>query len=482
MTTDNSNDNGVEPTPEISDMVSDLIDNANAMSLSDDNVPDEPDEPEILCSSCGNEVEDDGTLLRGRLYGDWHRYYRHDRGFTGDRTRVPDDELVFCEDCYSSCEDCSEFTVNHALHSVYVHGCYHHVCESCNESYAECPRCARMFHTDEMTFLDYFDSDRYGDMYVCDECYGEVISEGRNVVRDYSWQPSPRNFWVVKDYDHTSSRIIRFRGATALLDVDGWNGYPCPYPEIEENKNQLFMGFELETNNRDCSNLGDAGEFLLRAVAGCDDHEEGEKYLYLKNDGSISGFEIVSMPATLEAHKLLLPKEGIRGLVDYGLSGWRSVDGNGAGLHIHVSKNAFSHSHLHKFQMFHYRNSEWLKKFAGRDSGRWASFERTSSSYGNDYKLSDFSKGTYNHRELNRYHALNFVPHNTVELRYFRSTLNPESLLGTLELVHAMWRYTLINKSRDIHDDKFNYGTFRAWVASQSTYEYLIPTMERRSI
>lgn len=165
-----------------------------------------------------------------------------------------------------------------------------------------------------------------------------------------------------------------------------------------------------------------------------------------------------------------------------GMASWRKVNGEGAGLHVHVSKASFSHSHLHKFQLFHYINSEYLKKFAGRDSGRWASFNRTSAQYGDDPKLSQLAKGDYDHSDLRRYHALNFVPRNTVELRYFRGSLKHETVLAVLELVHAMWTFTRITTSADYRRGGLSWSMFQEWLVTQPEYEFLPEVMSVRGV
>jgi len=478
MTTEN---NGVYPTPEIAQMVASLMAWSDIVRLAGPpSAPVEESEEEepVECTHCGSEIDIEydgffsGTIMIGNA-----RFNGRNRYLEGQ----------FCDDCYSYCEDCDEAILRDDNNSLVVYGQWGDysriLCAYCMDNYRSCDRCDSTFHHDDLNWIDPDDSDDWGESQLCNDCQNAIEREACK-IHDYSWQPCDRNFWYVnKGSVADAPNRITFKGATAIPNLDGWHGWTAPVKEIEENKNQLFMGFELETNNRKCPDLREAAEYLLKSVSG-DGSLDGEQYLYLKRDGSISGFEIVSMPATLEAHKVLLPREAIKNLAhEHGLAGWRNVNGTGAGFHIHVSKQSFrSHSHLQKFQMLHYRNAEWLKRFAGRDSGRWASFERTSSSYGDGYKLSDFSKGSYRSERLNRYHALNFIPSHTVELRYFRSTLNPESVLATLELVHAMWRYSLLNRSRDIHENNFTWGAFRGWASEQSEYEFLIPTMVQRTV
>ena len=488
MTTDNNNNDVPE---EIINMISELIDNASMASPLEVE-PEEPEEPDDnleTCSNCHCDIDTDNEwFIRGRTYRDRSSYWRQDRGFTGDRGAIPDDELVFCDGCAVSCEDCSEAIMDHNAYAINNPWETRRICSRCHSGYSECSRCGYEFYGDDMTWISPDDSYDYGDTVMCNDCHSSFEYENTGqFLHNYGWQPSERRFWFVTDWNKKldAPNVIRFGGLASIANLDGWLGYESSYADVEAHKNQLFFGAEIETNRaKHDIHLNNIMEEFLNSVprnSGLD--IDPEDYLYLKEDASINGFEIVTMPATLDAHKLLLPRDGFRFLSSSGMVSWRTgSNGNGAGIHVHVSKASFSHSHLHKFQMFHYMNSEWLKRFAGRDSRTYASFTRTSTRYGDEVKLSHLAKGAYSNDLLARYHALNFMPHRTVELRYFRGSLRPETVLAIFEIVHAMWRYTMIQKSRDIYGDKFSWGAFRAWVAQQSEYEFLIPTMDARSV
>lgn len=474
MTTDN---NGVEPTPEISEMVNDLVDMSNAMTLGGDMEPEEPDDTSWrVCRECETAINTDTDgFYQGVLparYG-WRR-----------RDAEPDGEVFYCDECFTYCEDCDDAVLrdNAVVQDISTPSgrvTTRVTCDYCCDNYRDCDRCDDRYHSEDLVYVEEGESESWDNCSLCDGCYHLVTDEYSRVTHNYSWQPPERNFWYISDGTlQDAPNAFEFKGVRAIPNLSGWSSWHSRSDEIESQKRNLFMGFELETHNRNCPNLIEAGKFLLGSVG---DGFDGEQYLYLKEDGSVSGFEIVTMPATLEAHKVLFPRAAIRALADnHGLRGWPNINGNQAGLHVHVSKASFTHSHLHKFQMFHYQNAEMLKKFAGRDSHQWASFERTSSAWGDNYKLSDLAKGDYNNSMLNRRHALNFVPQETVELRYFRSTLNPDSVIAVLEMVHAIWRYTKMNRSVDIKNNKFGWSEFYSWASRQQNYEFLIKTIDAR--
>jgi len=448
------------------------------MTNINDNEPTPDEEPDevimVECMHCGSELDPEWSEWYSTfpVGSQWRQRHWASEGRPS--------EPIYCWECCTTCEDCGEPTLNDYISTVGVDGS-RTVCTYCCEEYTECCQCGDMRHHNEVEY----DSDE--DSSTCEDCDNPRIGSSR-VIHSYSYVPSPKHFWFTPtladadvSYAHLYATPLKFDGLLALPDIDSLHHSRIrPHYHTDE----LYMGFELETNQGNCRSITDAARYLLSAMKRPttqhgDEYQSDESYLYLKEDGSISGFEIVSHPATLEAHKLRIPRDALTGLArEHGMTGWSGSD---AGLHVHVNKRAFSHSHLHKFQLFHYRNSTWLKRFAGRDSGRWASFDQTRDHNGDDVKLSRLAKGQYERTYLNRYHALNFCPSNTVELRYFRSSLRPETLIAVLEMVHAMWSFTGERNSSDYRDNGFAWSHFRSWVQDKD-YEFLVPVMDRRGV
>lgn len=362
--------------------------------------------------------------------------YRHEQEYVNYTNELVNYEYVvyFCEDCDS-----------HYHHAIY--NTESDRCDSCHSCYNDCRDCGEEVHDD----YSYRDDD--GEAY-CESCWSESDYNPDNqrarTIQSYSYRPTPIFGWSVE------SHIIR--------------GLSVP----RDNQRDLFMGFELETNARDRSTIHDASAFLMDSAP--------EEYLYNKEDGSISGFEIVTHPFTLEAHKQMFPRDAIADLSSkYSLSSWSSVNGTGAGLHVHLSKKSFAGSaHQFRFQMFHYRNADFIKKFAGRDSDRWASFRRTTDR--NDYGYDDMveiCKG--NRSQNNRYSALNFQNTHTIELRYFRGSLKPETVLGVLEFCHSVHAYTKLLTAKEVIDGCLVWGSYKMWLADQN-YEYLPQVLATRCV
>jgi hypothetical protein len=186
-------------------------------------------------------------------------------------------------------------------------------CEDCGASY--CDDCDE-YYAD----LDYHREDAHSDD--DEEDYCNCGCQGGGTIRSYSYKPR----WV----NHGLSPVK--------------------------------FGFELEV-------VGSRHHAGLVRVA-----DPTEEVLICKDDSSIpgGGFEIVSHPMDLD---------WFNGNFDHSLipnlrqAGMRTSDG--AGLHVHVSRKAFSGNfHTLSWLNLIYRNSEAMTKLARRNSDQWARFHK----------------------------------------------------------------------------------------------------------
>ena len=97
----------------------------------------------------------------------------------------------------------------------------------------------------------------------------------------------------------------------------------------------VYYGVELETQTQGYDEVYSGDD--IPALVGTLVHDGGEDDAYLKEDGSISGVEIVTHPATLQHHMNIFPWDDIIDACEEdGL-----VTDDRAGLHIHASKAGF---------------------------------------------------------------------------------------------------------------------------------------------
>lgn len=344
---------------------------------------------------------------------------------------VPTDESVtdgynyYCDSCGKYCERC-----NNAFSGDDYYVSNESWCESCYENYTfYCEPCGTSYSDRE----DYYDvegntycddctaryawycqdCDQYNrDENDCDNCggdsYGTPSASGRScscrrVIHEYSCKPS-----------------LVFHGTSSR---------------------NLYMGFELETQIRG-GNLSEAAEFTTEALA-------KDTVGIIKHDASIGrdgydGFEIVTQP-----HTHLQYRENSATLWDtidklreyYGARSW---DTKSCGLHIHVSRAGFSSgAHTHRFISFVYSNAEYMMKFAGRKSD-YARFNDvyTFNEYDQPVKSLKHKVGNPQRYHTERYSAVNTQNRDTLELRFFRGTMNTSTILSALDLTQAMVEYT----------------------------------------
>ena len=350
------------------------------------------------------------------------------------------DSLQICDDCVTEntgyCEFCgetymqdwlsapraSEFGVNSFAIMLFIEG--EPICSGCVQT---CDTCGTQ-HAYE------------SDMWEC--CPQENEDYG---LHSYSFRPSMK-FWSV------SGDVVK----------QAW------YAKLDE----LYMGLEVEVEK--------AAEFVHQMVER-DIYEDwhSPNFYYWKSDGSLSeeGAEMVTMPATLQAHKSKFPFEQLDWLHSQGARAW----GYGScGMHIHVSRSAFSGPHMWKFIKFQLHNAERLIGIAGRDSNQWASWRNDTM---DDARVSaaKYTKNINRHSVfVNRYSALNFNNADTVELRYFRSNISRHGILRNIELVHGMWAYTAELTIKDLFQHGWSFSKFVDYMRNYpDVYGTIIQYIER---
>lgn len=182
----------------------------------------------------------------------------------------------------------------------------------------------------------------------------------------------------------------------------------------------LYFGTEVET-------VGPKTNACL--VSPCKD------VFHLERDGSLpaESFEIISQPMTwefIEANKGRI-EQVFNNLVD---AGQKSHETTQCGFHVHVSRDALDGERAIKriLAIVHGMKAS-MKKFARRDSQRWASFKEGFD--GKNFTEAEIDAiDTFGHSV-----AVNLgntsSQKNTVEFRIFKGTLNMTTYLATIQFV-----------------------------------------------
>ena len=211
---------------------------------------------------------------------------------------------------------------------------------------------------------------------------------------------------------------------SAILD---YNYKPDPeFFSVEGDNTNLYFGVELETEMRN-SYSGVAPSVAMAMT------KNVPGFIYCKHDGSLhNGFEIVSHPATFNYWKQNSKyMQALDGLTKY----CRSFRADSCGIHIHMSKAAFSGLHLAHFLHFMYNNPSFVEFIAQRTSNTYASFvpeERA-----NVLNRAKTKRGNYE-----RYAIVNLQNQSTIEIRIFKGNLRPDAFMKNIEFCKALYDFT----------------------------------------
>lgn len=327
--------------------------------------------------------------------------------------RVPVDEIVEhfnnnenlelcerCEDRSIRCDNCSD-TV-HQTSYTNINGDY--FCEFCAEDYEYCDNCDSSYYTQDYNS--------------CPDCE----NSRDDLIHNYSFRPEPV-FFIKKDH------FTPFDPRTTSV-----------------------TGFELEMEAVNCNRYD--GAERAEEIFG--------KWCYLKDDGSLNdGFEMVSHPMSREFAIETFPYERLRELSGMGM---RSAQTRTCGLHIHINRSYFrtNPTTMYRFMSMFYRNTEQWKKIAGRAESSYATWDEYELERMLAYTKSLNGPG-YPAHNSNRYVALNLQNRNTIELRFFKGTLRPESFIARIEAAHAVAQYAYATRNNVSIKTAHDWERFREW-------------------
>lgn len=210
----------------------------------------------------------------------------------------------------------------------------------------------------------------------------------------------------------------------------------------ETRPDRLFYGVEIEMEPIMVRNSRDEYVRMLGI-----DRTEMAKFLkpklgkafYAKHDGSISsGIEVVSHPFTwawLKENTTLFLK-----LFDEWLpeKKYSCSESGRCGLHVHMTKAAFTTAQLYKFMTFMYTSSytPFVRTISERKSNwNYATF--------NDRDKADLPKCAKNKYNASgeRYSAVNLINGHTVEVRLFGGPPNFKSFIKNMEFLQSLYTF-----------------------------------------
>lgn len=241
-----------------------------------------------------------------------------------------------------------------------------------------------------------------------------------------------------------------------------------PYEEVTRgskihSKNTLFMGGELEVE-------------MSRKATWDESKAAREAFVSMRgkavvvHDGSLDeGFEIVSVPATLNSHYSMW-EELCRGPIRQQIVSFLR---SSCGLHIHMSKECFSNYTLGMFLTFinSSHNQDFITEMSGRGPNSYCARKPTKVSKAGMSR--DHYADSVGHTH-DKYVATNLRNPHTLEIRMFKGTLNYPSIMKAFEFLHSLHKYVTFNSAHN----RLDFEQYLAWFEdkksnSRRSYPYL---------
>lgn len=363
---------------------------------------------EVVCEECGDVLEMFDTEAEAEDF-QYNEMYSID--LYGDVKEVGcccEDEFIYCDGCghyHYSC-DVNMYRVGYDWYCE----------ESAVESgyYMYCEGCGDLIDVDFILYSERMDA------HFCEYCYpqeSDIIAQ-----------------W----HDHKHEE-------------------PCfNYTEDDvEAEDSLFFGLEIEVDGKgiDYSDNVDTAEYIRENIFDADE-------MYFEEDGSLwNGFELITQPMTYNYIQDNEDKfEELCNLLQR--RRYTGEDNKSAGLHIHVSRQDISEKAIENIIYFLENNLEDVHILSrrGRDLNSYANSYCFSSIEGyrrNKEAEGDLDKGKvlycYGKNEYDRYRILNTCNRRTIEFRLFKSTIDVDKLLGTIDFVNTLVLMAQCNTLKDWH-------------------------------
>lgn len=320
---------------------------------------------------------------------------------------------------------------------------------------------------------------RLGDSEPVTASYYYVVYYSNHNMQRYSWNES-KDAWI-----ELQLHAANYHGQTCQGHTKSALEYLTPVSTKDENimafgvdkmyQGAPFLGVELEVE-RNVTCQEDITEAVFDAV--------GRSFIIIKQDGTLRGhnpFEIVSVPATLEAHKAnwaaFMDNSALKGQLTSYVSGR-------CGMHVHISRECFTGLHIGKFLKFinAQDNSTFIHKLAGRAGtsfNKYTDFNDVNQ-FG-ELSPKDNSPIKLHYSALRRctkvgveggknghYDAVSTSSkHGTIEVRIFRGNLAKSHFYKNIEFVHALWAYTKNCSMREL-----DYKDFILWIFKENCKLY----------
>ncbi len=292
-------------------------------------------------------------------------------------------------------------------------------CQSCYDTREQCECCATMVMGGELKVVD--------GVKVCSSCYSDTRKCPACDKRHF------------KTAAGCCPDCIKKEG---LYSQESWR-YRAP-KFLTRGEGPLFFGIENEMG------LGRGVESFGKHLSATF-HRNDLYYVY---DGSIkprdTGVEIVCHPRSFDE----VYKSNFEEMFKHD-----SIEENATcGMHVHLSKEAFTRPHLFKFLCFFYEWKTFVEKIAGRKYSEhiledYSGNKKKQCAEDSGYK--EMARKARLKGGQDRYQAINLVPEHTVEVRVFKGATCVEELYKNVEFCDALFHYTKSVKRKEMSEKGF---------------------------
>lgn len=261
-------------------------------------------------------------------------------------------------------------------------------------------------------------------IFVCSHCFSELF----NVCRRCG------NIYIKNELcSCTSKRILSYYNKQTV------------FPEYN-NKVQfrnLRLGLEIETILKCKQNTSEVLENFSNTL--------GRNLCKFKSDASLGpyGIEIVTMPLYFE-HLISLKKKFIEAFKYYRQQGGWSYKDYRTGLHIHISRKAFtSYKHLYNFYIGITKNQRFTQRIAKRKANGYCEFP-----------INPFVHGynqIFKSERYSRHDVVNFNNKETIEVRVYKGSIAWHNIQSYVEHIYSLFKYSLLitQQNKDFTVDSY---------------------------
>lgn len=314
------------------------------------------------------------------------------------------------------------------------------------------------------------------DIQICSPCFDKRQVEGTS-IQNHGYKPRPQFIRASPATDELRTKL--FAGVECEVE--------CPSAVGGEVRNLVhtyrptmtatqgepgisgLIGFP-SLSRRERRPPNDKGHAYRLATVLTKRFNKPMKWFYLKSDGSLSnGFELVTEPATIEAHQTILPWQKVFGFMK--AQRIEADQTTSCGLHIHVNKNHLPDDHRIRLGYFVNSQKANMESLARRTQSDYARFKPANT------PMDGYAVNTLG----GKYEALNWSPRETVEFRLFRGTIEYDTLMSSLELAEALILFTVNKSITELKKKTVAWGSFAEFV-KHNGYNFLPDYMIQKGV